>query len=943
MRCRALVLFCVLSGSVVGAATTAQEVAEDHSLATSLVTPHKPWGRGYVRGPLKALFFIFAGHYGGEWDEPGTRLREVNELAQRFDLQADAVLFAAGPNKTWAFHGGRLGEERAAKLLETPYQLYVFGGFGLDKLPGKLQFAVLEQVAKGAGWLQCGGDAVPYLAERRKVDPAPASLVGGLPQIDGQATAALAAAYRLREGRAVWLRYPAWALTPSKPFSWRGLTDYDSWMLLVGRAALWAAGREPAVQIDRIGADGALRLPARTTQRAAIALSTRGDSTALTIAPALRRPSDGWSAALKEFSATVAPGKATELAVELPPLRADDYYLDLVVRSSRGVEAFGAGTLLVESPAGIESVSVDRKFAEAGETATATATLRGTPPAGSAVRFVLRDAHQRAIEQAEQPVRAGQAAYLHRFTPDALSTIELRVEAVLLSGGQELEKKQTALAVPKRRQGRHNFVMWDTPNDVLGLYAWQQMKAAGYEVALIGSMGGPKAAPPVLAAADVSIVPYSTRIMDEKDADGVMKPVCWNHDPAAAEYVAKIVENQRQLREHGVFVYSLGDEGTTLGCCVHPDCLAAYRRYLQSQYREIAALNASWGSSYASFDEVTLLDLKDNMESATRDKTPARWYDRQAFARYNLMQFVSRFVKGYAELDPKALTGFEGTGGFGDDFDALCGINTFYGPYPSIGDDLVRSTMAREKVRSNWMGYSKTGDALSDAAWRMVMKGMDSIWWWMWDGIGSWRGLVRPTLDFWPATEDLNAEMKPVREGLGDLVINSEVVHSGIAVFYSVASALAGQIDSAGGFSAAQPTHEAWTELTYDLGLDFRYLTAAAVRGGQLDGREFKVLLLPMSQALAPEEAAAIRAFVEAGGTVIADVRPGIYDGHCRPLEQGALDDLFGIKRGGRGKAVDAEVTLTAGPGGKLNATLGKVKVDPEVAAAGAQALGQAG
>ena len=114
-----------------------------------------------------------------------------------------------------------------------------------------------------------------------------------------------------------------------------------------------------------------------------------------------------------------------------------------------------------------------------------------------------------------------------------------------------------------------------------------------------------------------------------------------------------------------------------------------------------------------------------------------------------------------------AVVMLEHTGRFGDDYAAMCTTNTFYGPYPSIGDDIVRSIFPRERVRSNWMGYSKTADALSDAAWRMVMKGMDSIWWWMWDGIGTYRGWVRPTMDLWPATAEVDAEMRPVRQGLG--------------------------------------------------------------------------------------------------------------------------------------------------------------------------------
>jgi len=557
------------------------------------------------------------------------------------------------------------------------------------------------------------------------------------------------------------------------------------------------------------------------------------------------------------------------------------------------------------------------------------------------LRLRFRDSYDRVLKQQELPVTAGQAEYAFEYKPDAFATILMRVEAALTVGADEVEMQGTSFSVPKRRQGQFNFVMWDAPNDVLGYYTWRKLQEAGMSVDLIGSFGESQQ-PPALKACDASLIPYSTRIMAEWDENGVMKPLCWNHEPAVTEYVQKIVDNQKHLREQGVFVYSLGDEGTTVGCCVDPDCLAAYRRYLAAQYGTIEKLNASWGTQHKSFDEVDLLDRKDNMETGAIKTCFPRWYDRQAFARCNLMHFSGRFVEAYRRLDPQGLTGFEGTGGFGDDYDEIIGINTFYGPYPSIGDDILRSAAPRSLVRSNWMGYSKTADALSDAAWRMVMKGLDSIWYWMWSGIGSWRGYVRPTLDFWPATAELAGEMRPVREGLGDLLLQSRMTHSGIALFYSVPSALSCQLENGREFMNAESAHQIWTQLTYELGLDFRYVTSAMLKRGVLTTDEFKVLLLPMAQAISPEEAEAIRRFAQAGGTVIADVRPGIYDGHCKPVAPGVLDDLFGIQRTGRGKGADAPVTIKAGPDGKsVDLRLAQARVDTEVQPGTAQALGQ--
>jgi hypothetical protein len=49
------------------ASAPADELEEDHSLASKHVTPHKPWGRDYAGGPVHALFFVHAGYSSGEW------------------------------------------------------------------------------------------------------------------------------------------------------------------------------------------------------------------------------------------------------------------------------------------------------------------------------------------------------------------------------------------------------------------------------------------------------------------------------------------------------------------------------------------------------------------------------------------------------------------------------------------------------------------------------------------------------------------------------------------------------------------------------------------------------------------------------------------------------------------------------------------------------------
>lgn len=917
------------------AATTAAEVDEDLSLASKFVTPHLDWGTPSATGKLRGLFFMYGGGYGPDWTECGTRYREVVELCQRFDIQPEGVIVCSGSGK-WNFHGGQLGEDRAERLLAKPHDVIFIGGFDMGHLPAKMQYEILQQVAAGAALICSGGGGNEFMVAKRQITPTPESLISGLPPLPAQKPgdylkpADVIMAYKLGKGRGVWIKSGAFALTPGTGFTYRGLTEYEYWMLAIGKAALWATGKEGPVAVKTILSDGDVRIGREDKSLPGDVVLTSTQAMPVTVQTTLRRADDGLTYDLAKLNVALKANEVAPLPVILPRLRAGDYYLDVIVKSKRGVETAAAKLITIESPYGVNEVKLDNDFVERGDKIGGVVSTRGALPAEARLVVRFRDSYNRVLSQQDLKVQSGQSDFPFTYTAGAFDTILMRPEAVVMVGNAEVELKTAEFTVPKRRHGQFNFVMWDGPHDVLGYYAWRHLQEVGYNTCLLGSFGL-TAQPRVMRACDASLVPYSTRILDPKDENGYMLPVCWNHEPDVSNYVQQIVDNQINLRKQGVFVYSLGDEGVTKGCCVHPSCIAAYRKWLQGQYGTIDKLNASWGEKYASFEEVNLKSNADNMELQSAKSCPPRWYDREAFARHNLAQFSGRFGDRYKVLDPQGITGFEGTGGFGDDYDQLLAYNGFYGPYPDLGDDIIRSAAPRSLIRSNWMGYSKTGDALSDAAWRMIMKGLDSSWYWMWDGIGSFRGVLSPTIDYFECTADFLKEMKPVREGLGDLLLNSQMAHSGIGIFYSLPSALSGGVENSGTYAQPQQTHDAWVQMTYELGQDVRYLTSGMLARGALTNQEFKVLVLPMTQAMSAQEAQIIRQFVQNGGTVIADARPAIFDEHLKAVTPGLLDDVFGITRQGRGNAKQVDLDLKGVLGNQTLDLKLQTRMDPDV------------
>ncbi len=682
----------------------------------------------------------------------------------------------------------------------------------------------------------------------------------------------------------------------------------------------------PAHQIDRD------RLPGQTV---AVRCESPDGVRNLEVTARLRR-SDGTT-----FELNPVAGTRTVFPFERR-YRAGQYHIDVIARSKDGIEAWGTASLEITASRRIESVALDRDWGEVGDKISGRVKLSGSPVPGEKVRVQLLDARQRILVRADRPVADATAGF--EFPIKDWMPMLVEVQALVMDGEEEVSSGYAYFRVTKRNRGRFNFVVWDWPHSTAPApYAEEQLARLGCTVHLGGG------APPLTVAANgIAQVPYTTRILTNWTEDGYMKPTCWNDEPAVDDWVDSIVRRHEKSRQHGVFVYSLGDEGATKGCCVHPACLEAYRRYLEQQYGDIAALNESWGTNYNSFDEVNLLVKGDNDETeALRRGIYPRWYDRQAFKAYNFVKLCERFGKAFKEIDPEARTGFEGAGRFADgtDIDLICRTNGFWTPYPSLQDEVIRSIAPRDFIRSNWMGYQKDAESLLDNYWRMVTRGCDSVWWWRWDGLGdSYRGLLAPDLLPWAAIKEMQRDTQIVRDGLGTLLLKCRREDDGIAILYSFPSTFANKIASGPSYGQYEADHQAWHVILRSLGLQFSYVTDRMLRRGEFKASRYKVLILPQTEAIGPQEAEVIRSFAEKGGTVIADVRPGLYDGHCKPLDEGALDRLFGIERTGNEKAVAAQVQIQGALGNQsVDVSFNGATVDPMVRAAGGQPQGYAG
>ena len=161
----------------------------------------------------------------------------------------------------------------------------------------------------------------------------------------------------------------------------------------------------------------------------------------------------------------------------------------------------------------------------------------------------------------------------------------------------------------------------------------------------------------------------------------------------------------------------------------------------------------------------------------------------------------------------------------------------------------------------------------------------------------------------------LAATFGEVQGDVSRALLTSEFVTDGIAVYYSQpsirvswfmdirphGSTWVNRSSSINNANASDLLNRvAWTKWLEDVGLQYDFLSYLDVREGVADLSAYKVIILPRTFSLSDVEAEALRAFVDAGGTLIADYGAGTFDENGAGRTSAVLDDTFGIRRDGR-------------------------------------------
>lgn len=853
-------------------------------------TPHIKWLTPLSGGPVKAIMLCYS-------DD----MRDVCEVAQRLDL--DYV-----PVSHYSYYRpeplGTLMQEQIATALPQS-NVMVVGGLRWEAMPKALVEKIQARVREGMGLVIVA--SAPQFMQAVAPMWAEQPLEGDQGILDTVPMAAIPGYVKPRKGhfhlaqygkgRIAWVNpsefgRPAHSITCD--FTLADLdedanTPLEYSYVWLSKLMLWAAQRDlPKVKLEQTADKVVVTVPG----------IAGGGSVVVTGRNAEFDPEYFISGGALMRAEVPPEGLVRE--VRLPKGENGPQYLDVRVRAEGGIVDVASVMYKIDMGARVDSVTLSKPVYAPGEAVEAAVKLSGEL-AGTSLQARLVDTLGREIAAPVTVSVTGEDVAL-KVTPGRPLTLCANLHLTLLRGKDVLERRLERVWLDRPEDDDYTFMAWyswETQPDAF--YADKLLRTFGLDgyVSLPGKWRAENAAYGNLRHGPENV----SRVAPEnKDVSRVRVP-CLTDPAFRAKTAERIEKMATETRPYGVTEWSLGDE-STLGrrdYCTSPTCLAAFRDYLTRQYRTLAALNASWGTNFGSWEEVVPATL------AEVEKKPnvGAWLDHRRYMEWLFTEYHD-WCKGLIlKHIPAARVGISGTPGVNsysghDWWQLMQGPLTHLSSYGGVQREMQRSFARPGTFVSAFLGYDYKDTDEQRARygpWDLVFHGSNGVNYYTLMSNTLNCPLIRPDMSMTDKAKWTFDEIKELKDGMGRQFMAAKYADDGIAVHYSPASVHAatamGLFDNRDRLRRYDNNLSNLNNILKQLHLQYDFIHEDQMARGDL--ANYRVLILPWSSAVSPREAEAIRKFVQAGGTVIADSYCGVRDGHGAPTAM--LEDVFGLKQ----------------------------------------------
>lgn len=397
-------------------------------------------------------------------------------------------------------------------------------------------------------------------------------------------------------------------------------------------------------------------------------------------------------------------------------------------------------------------------------------------------------------------------------------------------------------------------------------------------------------------------------------------PNFWNDIRPNLQNIVKKFSRHKPLFYNLRDELSLGSFASPMDYCFSDYTLNSFRQWLKERYTSLEELNKEWETNFASWDEVepmTTYEIKDRERKALAEgklENYAPWADHREYMDTTFANTLKKLKDIIYEIDPDVPVGVEGTqmpsawGGY--DLWKLSQVIDWVEPYDiACSREIFRSFLPKSAPVLGTV-FGDDFKRIRQRLWWLLLNGDKGCI--VWDDDES--RCVDKDKDDMPIT-DRGKGLMPIFAELkkfAPLIFKLKPIKNKIAIHYSQASIRAHwMFDSREDgntwhrrFSSYEAEHsrfakvrKSFVNIIKDLGFQCDFISYAQIENGELLNKGYKVLILPQSVAMSKKECQEIEKFVRQGGLLIADNSTATMDEHCKRLEKGQLDDLFGIKR----------------------------------------------
>ncbi|MGC9319236.1 MAG: beta-galactosidase, partial [Armatimonadota bacterium] len=562
----------------------------------------------------------------------------------------------------------------------------------------------------------------------------------------------------------------------------------------------------------------------------------------------------------------------------------------------------------------------------------------------------ITDSADRLLHVESTSVPEGEEAASVRLPVEHPRSNVLIAEAELYVNGERWARQLGWLPVDlKIPPDEFSFLVWGNPSTE---YVWRYVRDILREHGVDTMNHG---LPRETAADGMRTLPAQRVGLHPNEAEEVdlVRRPCLSDPEHRARCTERLQSKAEAARGFGVPGYTLGDDnrlGST-DICFSEHCLADLRDYLRKQYDSLEALNAQWGTQFADWGDVTPTTLQDARES----DQPSRWIDHRMHMESVYADFHAFARDAIREIDPGARVGSDaaiGHGSFGGyDWWKYSRAVDLWNVYVHLERvECLRCFKRPETYCGLWYGgYNhiwRFEEGCRWVPWYSLLHELNSAWWFKIYSSARERcqeDAIAADLTAFPIFEATADAIAEIRAGIDRLLLNAERDNCGIAVVYSQPSLHAATFETEGGRYSGAVT--GCLNLLEDLGLQYDLISYAQLDDGDWEAGGYSVAMLPDVTALSEGGRRQIEAFVSEGGALIADLRPGVRDGHGRPADDPRWNRLFGLRRRGLDGRELAERASVEGSlhGQRIAGELEGVSVDRDVIRDGARALGSAG